>query len=561
MTIKALFNKHWKVITWSLAAAGINLLILLPLPATVAALNFEGIAFAQTGPPDDTPTPIPTATPTSPIQTSNQAQSQPLNQNSQTPTATFTPFSVATFTPTPAAATNTPASTIVSEAAAPSPTVAPPAGNTDGSRLVTGNPPPGISPLVNSGEIYQIPADPNGAGVSLPYALADDTFKVNLTIPASPAGDKIIRLEEAPAADTPVLPAGLEPLAFFNLDVYLLDSLSGTMELKIHSPALMFSVAAPTTGDEAVVLLRYDETTQQYELLPQQYDPALGIVNVLLPKTSLFVLAKDVGYTAQLAGGDAAPSTDSQPAIPQQAASTGLPEGIFLLIFVGSVGAVALFVWLGKGSLVRSRVEPASIYPEVEAQNRAGGIVLAFALPPLKQQTVITAALPLLSQITRLADTSPQEALSMGIKLAAVETIASIHPLNPNVLESAEAVTLPPHLTLVSCDDNGVQPYKLSPAIRAGILTWHGADDEIFDRLRELQTGDAIEIICQNVSFYRYNINTVRVYQSDNSSVIQIAQTTPDAQLVIIIWSEAYDVDHRVYRDYLVIQAHFAHRD
>ena len=74
---------------WVAVALLVNLLMVLSFQTTVLWLDYGGMVFAQTGPPDDTPTLIPTATHTP----------TPTPTPSPTPTPTLTPPP----TPTPPA--------------------------------------------------------------------------------------------------------------------------------------------------------------------------------------------------------------------------------------------------------------------------------------------------------------------------------------------------------------------------------------------------------------------------------------------------------------------------
>jgi hypothetical protein len=145
----------------------------------------------------------------------------------------------------------------------------------------------------------------------------------------------------------------------------------------------------------------------------------------------------------------------------------------------------------------------------------------------------------------------------MGLNLASVEVYASINPHRPEILKDYGAITVPDNINLVGWSKLGLLPHRLTRSVFAGHLTWYD-QEEMFARLLELLPGDIIVVSTARGPCYEYRVDKLQHYQADTTSVAKISQTTSEAQLVLIAWSDSYDIDQRVYRDYIVIRAHFA---
>jgi hypothetical protein len=346
-------KQFWKVLGWVLAALLINLLMILPLQTVLLSLDFGGIIFAQTGPPDDTPTLIPTATPThtftptptatpsstpTPIPTAtppntptpvptavpprpsspgggggsgggNGSDGDRSGEADFMPTATFTPLpfptdtlplvvtqTVVIFTPTPTVETiPSVQATPAQEAPTPLPLpTAPPIAYSACELISTENPPPGFPTLAGNGVISCVPAGPSDTIVQVTTKMGQGAFNFTLTVPASPAQSKIVEIDQDPnfILNPPApIPESVKLLIPFNIDLYSVDSNHMITKITSHTPPLAFTTSPLNVSDQdTIVLLRYDEVEQKFKLPQQEYNPSTKVLEGFLAQTSFFIL-------------------------------------------------------------------------------------------------------------------------------------------------------------------------------------------------------------------------------------------------------------------------------
>ncbi|MCB9079527.1 MAG: class F sortase [Anaerolineaceae bacterium] len=587
----------------------INVLLLRPFTAVNPVPNYGGIAYAQTGPADDTPTPIPTAQqptiiiiPVSPGnggtggtggsggsgsngsgggggQTTNSNDDDD-NDNEAVPTPTFTPLPSTTptlsppeviiievtpnITPTVAGPDSEPAPT-EAPAAEASPTPVPSAE----PELISDTPPNGVPPLAGTGAIYRIPANPNRTPAQLMFNLTHG--KLTLTVPTFPELDVVVRLDEDPALalNLPLpMPESIRPLALFNLDVYLVSGSSVVAKVTTHSPELVLVTQQPGIGaDEQVVLLRYNEPEQQYQFPRQNYEAATNTFTAYLDHTSFFILGAQSNQLGLIPLSSTPVPATVLPTEPSLAVTTEPVSAggwlpwlwLFLAFLVIFAGLVLLFLLLGGGRAVASivRSEPAA---GAAGDYYTGGLLLAFPKQMLETGT------PIHVNLSRLpTDVSPWPGRETRSPLAQVNLPSAglggfISAIKPNLMQLRQALSMPTGIKLIGWDETSFRLSKLSYAVVAGYLDWSGQDDS-FGRLHDLQPGDDIEIKTRAGQIYHYRVDNVQSYQADSTAQIDIPPTAIGPQLLLTVWSELYDLDDQEFRDYVVVRAHMGQHD
>lgn len=600
MSTQTSSSKLLKIATLGFAVMLINVLLLQPLQPAWLASDYDGIAYAQTGPADDTPTPIPTAQqPTIIIvpvpeggsgsdgrdgasgggQTSDNDDDDD-NDDADDPTPTFTPLPSTTPTLRPPEiiiieVTPSVTETVSVPLSETSPTSEPPVAEATPTsatptepELISDSPPDGVPPLIGNGAIYRIPADPNRTPAMLMVDLIRG--KLTLTVPTFPELDVVVRVDEDPALalNLPLsIPENIRPLALFNLDVYLVSGSTVVAKVTTHSPELILVTQQPDTGaEEQVTLLRYNEADEQYEFPRQEYDSGSQTFTAYLDQTSLFILGVQSGQSglapvAPTLLPTVPPVEPAQPIVPEpEAAGEWLPLLwlllAFLVIFAGLIG---LFLLLGGGralAVMLGRESPASMVGE----HQTGGLLLAFPKQTLEVRSPIQIDLASLPTDPPRWTGSEARSASAQVTLPAISVGGYISAVKPNMPRLRQALIVPTGIKLVSWDDTSFRLSKLSYAIAAGYLDWPD-QEESFSRLHDLQPGDEIEIKSDSGSVYQYLVDEVQSYQADPNVRIDISQTTLGPQLLLTAWSETYDLDDQEFRDYVVVRARTGQRD
>jgi hypothetical protein len=611
-------KRFWKVLGWIVAALLINLLMLLSLQSTGLWLDYGGIALAQTGPPDDTPTPIPTATPThtptsvptptptntaTPIPTATTPPQAPSfggggggsrsdrsssdRRGSDTgedqmdePTATFTPLPFPTDLPPlvvtetvviEATSTFTPTATTEPISGDEISTPLPPPPAIDYSlceSISTGEPPPGFPTLAGHGTIYHIIPAPSNIVVQVTTKLGNGIFNFNLAVPSSPTLCKVAEIDQDPAfiLEPPApIPESINLLVPFNIDIFGVDRDQNITKITSHVPPLVFSTDPLEVADEAtVVLLRYDEVEQQYRLPQQEYDRTTKTLTAHLSQTSFFILGTLADQPTSPVPDEAGqvvptlPPTDLQaPVTPSETKDDLLPLWLFLGILAGLLGILTLFLLLGGGRALKDMLS--NDRPDLmgERDLETGGIALAFAAEMPDVDPLLRINLALLPAAVPPKTALSQSSSATKLNLPSIGATASIKATKMGMLKVQQAITVPDEVNLVGWSEAGLPSGQFSYSVQAGYLDWYGVD-EIFARLSELEPGEVIKVHSQTDVHQQYFVDQAQSYQADTSSVVEIPYPTTGDQLVVIAWSEAYDVDQQEYRDYIVIQAHMA---
>ena len=583
----------------------LNVLLLRPFQPAGLLSGEDGIAHAQTGPADDTPTPIPTAQ--QPIiiivpgqdsggggtggvggsggsgsngsgQTSNNDDDD--SNADDDPTPTFTPLPSTTptlsvpevviievtpsLTETVVAPTPEPPATEEAPVAEASPTTVVPSE----PELINDSLPDGISPLAGNGAIYRIPADPSRTPAELMVELTRGKF--TLTVPTFPELDLVVRIDEDPALALHLplpIPDALRPLSLFNLDVYLVNGNTIVAKVTTHSPELILTTQQPDLGeDEQAALLRYHETDEQYDSPRQEYDPNTQTFTAYLDKTSLFILGAQSGQASLVALAPTPIPTVSPLDSEQLITPEPEPDGswlplmwIFLAFLVIFAGLIGLFLLLGGGRALAALVSQ-STTTGVTDDYQTGGLLLAFPKQTLEVRSPIQVDLAALPMNPPRWTGSETRSASAQVDLPAVGVLGYISTLKPNMPTLRQALVIPTGVKLVGWDETHFRLRNLSYAIAAGYMDWPD-QEESFSRLHDLQIGDTIEIRSSSDSIYHYRIDDVQSYQAEHNVRIDISQTTPGPQLLLAAWSEPYDLDNQEFRDYVVVHARVGQPD
>ncbi|MCB0211926.1 MAG: hypothetical protein KDJ52_21475 [Anaerolineae bacterium] len=592
-------RKLLKTTVLGFAVLLINVLLLRPFQPAGLLSGDDGIAHAQTGPADDTPTPIPTAQqPTIIIvpipdsgsggtggsggngssgtngsgQTSNNDDDD--NEDNDDPTPTFTPLPSTTPTlsaPEVVIIEVTPSQTETVAIPPPQPPVTeePPVAEASpttvvptGPELINNSPPDGISPLAGNGAIYRIPADPNRTPVELMVELTRG--KLTLTVPTFPELDLVVRIDEDPALalNLPLpIPNTIRPTSLFNLDVYLVSGNTVVAKVTTHSPELILTTQqADLAPDEQVALLRYHEPGEQYEFPRQEYDTNTQTFAAYLDKTSLFILGVQSGQASLVA---LAPTPiPTVPPFDSEQLTTPDPEPdgawlsllwLFLAFLVIFAGLIGLFFLLGGGRALAALVGRTPAAGAAE-QYQTGGLLLAFPKQTLEVRSPIQVDLAALPTNPPRWTGSETRAASAQVDLPTVGVLGYISTLKPNMPYLRQALVIPTGVKLIGWDETNFRLSKLSYAIAAGYMDWPD-QAESFSHLHDLQAGDEIEIRSSSGSVYQYRVDDVQSYQAEHNVRIDIPQTAPGPQLLLTAWSEPYDLDNQEFRDYVVIHA------
>lgn len=585
-----------KTVGWLVVAMVLNALLLLPVYTPM--LDYGGKAFAQTGPPADTPTAVPvinidididnelndeddSGSGTNPGggNSGDGSSSETIreivsenddNDDDDEPTATFTPLPTFTTTATPGERSLTPTPTPASRNETGSDGDEDREANTNQPAVPILLPRTGsaidladLPPLGADGQIYRIPVNVDGVMSLVPLNLGKG-YQASLRIQTSTEYDIIVVVNPVDLAPSP-LPETIDSLSQFTLDVYLVDSNNRIVaEITSHTPELVFTsdpLAIPTPENRPAMLFRFNEIDQRYERPQQSYDPNTKVMTAYLPATSFFALGVEpveptpteaIVPPASEATEEANIATPT-PIIPAATASPMDPEasngswwpwlGTLLAGLAGLGGLLYL--------LSRNRFNPpvSPIPPIAQTDKSSQGLVMAFA--PQLNNEAIKVDLVALSQTS-----STNTRSSMELNLLSVNLEAVIKPLENGYLQRNQTITIPNHFSLVGWQEQELSSNRLGRNILAGYLEWQGSSD-IFALLNTVQLGDIIQLNGTISASYHYLIDDIQIYQGDTISAIDLAQATPTGnQLVVIGWSEAYELEQQKYRDYVVIQAH-----
>ncbi len=623
MFTKILNNQYGQMFKWGMVAVVLNLLLLLPL----FQVDYSGIAFAQTGPPDDGGTPTPTATVTStptssstPVSTftsvpvsqplpgntpnipvvKNPVAAEEVTRNTRTadsadnhPTVTFTPLPRVNtvVSGTPSAVPNAGTPSAVPNAGTPgagpnagTPGAGPNAGtpgagapetipNSGTPSKETSRPadlPTGVPTLTGFGSIHRIAPSEDGKMAEVKTKLGEGGYECSVKIGSS-SEEKHVKIDEGTAAKiTPPapIPAAVEQLSTFHLDVFVTKNNGTATKETFHSPALIFMTPPLTVPNGRIpVLMRYDEDAKEYQLPEQTYDRLTRILEAKLPKTSFFVLAiqpdqasglAPVWTVTESAMQVATPTTTPLPiaTVPPQAIggpSSSMPFGwLLFFMLMGLIGAVVAYMLLGKKGRTSSKMTTHA----VEHTSEADGLVFAFGTSP-HGQTALHVNLASLADTFTPKTTALHESAVAQLNLPSIEVEAGINAVKTEILKSRHAIMLSNGHKLTGW--NTLATVSNSPVnaevVYVGHLDWPQRSD-IFTYLNKLRSGDRIETE-DKASHAAYVVSKVQLYHSDKTPAIEIPQTEPKPQLVLVAWSDAYayELDKQEYRDYLVVQA------
>ena len=120
-------------------------------------------------------------------------------------------------------------------------------------------------------------------------------------------------------------------------------------------------------------------------------------------------------------------------------------------------------------------------------------------------------------------------------------------------LDDAGALVPPREPARAGWYADGTAPGEVGPAIIAGHVDGKGGP-AVFYRLRELDTGDTIEVVRGGTTL-RFTVVSTAWYPKNRFPTDQVYGPTPDRQLRLITCGGVFDRSLRSYRDNLVVYA------
>jgi LPXTG-site transpeptidase (sortase) family protein len=128
-------------------------------------------------------------------------------------------------------------------------------------------------------------------------------------------------------------------------------------------------------------------------------------------------------------------------------------------------------------------------------------------------------------------------------------------PVAPVGLESSGIMAAPTEGHVVGWYELGARPGERSNAVLTGHVDWHG-QVAVFQRLRDLRTGDVVDVDTGLGAAFRYVVADVTTYPADTAPVAEIFGATSEAFLTLITCGGAFDAGRHEYLDRVVVRAH-----
>jgi LPXTG-site transpeptidase (sortase) family protein len=127
-------------------------------------------------------------------------------------------------------------------------------------------------------------------------------------------------------------------------------------------------------------------------------------------------------------------------------------------------------------------------------------------------------------------------------------------PITPIALEPSGIMASPTEGHVVGWYELGPRPGEPSNAVLAGHVDWQ-KQVAVFSRLRDLKSGDVVEVESGLGTRYGYVVETVQSYRADAAPVAEIFGPMPSATLTLITCGGPFDEARREYRDRVVLRA------
>jgi LPXTG-site transpeptidase (sortase) family protein len=160
--------------------------------------------------------------------------------------------------------------------------------------------------------------------------------------------------------------------------------------------------------------------------------------------------------------------------------------------------------------------------------------------------TTASSSLPIRSEAPDRA------ALPVRLRIASIGVDAPIVPVG---LEPDGSMAATEEAHVIGWYEPGPRPGEVSNAILTGHVDWQ-QQTAVFFRLREVKPGDTVEVISGFKTLYRYQIESVRPYRTDEAPVAEIFAPTSAPFLTLITCDGPFDHARREYLDRLVVRAH-----
>jgi len=141
--------------------------------------------------------------------------------------------------------------------------------------------------------------------------------------------------------------------------------------------------------------------------------------------------------------------------------------------------------------------------------------------------------------------------LPKRIKIPAINVDAPVIQVG---LEPSGIMASPDDAAIVGWYELGPRPGESSNAILAGHVDWKG-EIGVFSELDTLKIGDAIEVeSAPNVS-YKFVVESIEQYSTDNAPLDEIFGGTPQSIITLITCGGIYDAIRQEYNDRIIVRA------
>lgn len=127
-------------------------------------------------------------------------------------------------------------------------------------------------------------------------------------------------------------------------------------------------------------------------------------------------------------------------------------------------------------------------------------------------------------------------------------------PIAPVGLEASGIMASPSEGHVVGWYELGPRPGEPSNAVLAGHVDWEKAV-AVFFRLRELKPGDDIEVRTSMGTYYRYAVDQIQSYRTEDTPVSEVFGPTAGRTLTLITCGGQFDWGRREYLERLVVRA------
>ncbi|MEV6393543.1 class F sortase [Streptomyces sp. NPDC051907] len=115
-------------------------------------------------------------------------------------------------------------------------------------------------------------------------------------------------------------------------------------------------------------------------------------------------------------------------------------------------------------------------------------------------------------------------------------------------------MTTPKNPDLAGWYEPGPTPGSEGPAVIAGHVTWNG-DDAVFQGLKTLQAGDAVEVTRQDGKKAMFTVERVAEYPKKEFPTLEVYKNVDHAALRLVTCGGDFDADRHYYPNNVVVYA------